>query len=344
MNGKPESRLFFSQKSRNKLRVKAISISFAVGLVLTGVKFNAWFLTGSSAILSDALESIINIVAAAFALGSVIWATKPPDESHPYGHGKIENFSAGFEGALIIIAACGIFWTGTRRIFRPQPLTSMDAGLLLLLGAGLVNLFLGLYLVRTGKKTDSLTLYADGKHVLTDVYTSAGVLGGLVLVRHTGWYGLDGIIAAIVGCHILISGFKLVRRSFAGLMDESDPDLLKRISTLLTIHRKDEWIDIHHLRAWRSGNLIHIDFHLILPRDMSLKNAHGEADELENLISKDFNGMASVLIHMAPCIDDECPICARDSCGLRKKPLHKTNDWNRKALTGNSRTKIQEAG
>jgi cation diffusion facilitator family transporter len=321
------------QKDHVKLRVITISSSFLVGVLLMGIKFYAYRLTHSSAILSDALESIINVVASAFALASVLIAAMPADESHPYGHGKIEYFSAGFEGALIVLAAAGIFKTGVSHIFQPPELPQLELGLVLILGAGLVNFVLGIGLLRVGKRTSSLTLIADGKHVLTDVYTSAMVLLGLFLVQYTQWYWLDGTVACLVGLHILISGSKLVRQSFAGLMDATDEDLLTEISEILNAHRKDIWIDIHQLRAWRSGNVIHTDFHLILPRDFSLEQAHAEGKELEKILQMHFGESSSVLIHLDPCIDPDCPICSRRMCTLRGKNKEHQVDWDWKTLT-----------
>ncbi|CAN2041566.1 ferrous-iron efflux pump FieF [Candidatus Magnetomoraceae bacterium gMMP-15] len=315
-----------------KMRVIAISTSFFVGALLMAVKFYAYSLTNSSAILSDALESIINVIASAFALVSILFASQPPDENHPYGHGKIEYFSAGFEGALIILAALAIFKTGILHIFHPVKLPCLKSGLLILFGASLVNLILGIGLIRIGKNTRSITLIADGKHLLTDVYTSAGVLLGLVLVYLTGWNWFDGTIACIVGLNILFSGAKLVRQSFAGLMNESDPELLDEISELLTKYRKDILIDIHQLRAWTSGSLIHIDFHLTLPRDCSLENAHGESKKLEYFINKNFKGDTSILIHLDPCLDTDCPSCARYYCNLRMEESKNQIIWTRETL------------
>lgn len=316
-----------------KARILAISLAFFVGLALMALKFYVYRITGSSAVLSDALESIINVVASAFALGSILVAAKPPDESHPYGHGKIENFSAGFEGALIILAALGVFITGWSHLLHPRPLPQLEKGLLILLGVSSVNFVLGLGLIRVGKRADSLALLADGKHLLADVYTTAGVLLGLFLVHMTGWYWLDGAIACLVGIHILFSGSKLVRQSFSGLMDAAEPDLLREISELLVKHRKDIWIDIHELKALRSGNLLHIDLHLILPRELTLEEAHREAKELEKIMVTHFGGRASVLIHMDPCIDPDCPVCRNHECGLRSVPEEGEASWDLEGFT-----------
>lgn len=312
-------------------------LSLLVGAVVMGVKFYLYRLTLSSAILSDALESIINIVASGFALASILIASKPPDKSHPYGHGKIEYFSAGFEGALILLAAAGIFITGIPRILNPGLLPHLQGGLVILFVVSLANLALGAGLVRVGKKTGSLTLLADGKHVLTDVYTSGGVLLGLLLANVTGWYRLDGIIACLVGVNILFSGWSLVRQSFTALMDASDPHLLKEIADLIAANRRDVWIDIHQLRAWRSGSFVHVDFHLILPRNYSLQESHREAKVLEKSIVDHFKGQASVLIHTDPCEDPDCPICRQALCGLRNGDQTGEITWTVTSLTEQGR-------
>ena len=315
-----------------RINILSAGLSLLVGAALMGIKFYLYRLTHSSAILSDALESIINVVASSFALTSVIIAAKPPDESHPYGHGKIEYFSAGFEGALIALAAVGIFITGVPRILHPGKLANLDFSLLLLFGVSLVNLLLGVGLIRAGKRTGSLTLMADGKHVLTDVYTSGGVLIGLFLAKLTGWYRLDGIIACLMGINILVSGWSLVSQAFSRLMDASDPELLKSLAGLLAANRRDSWIDIHQLRAWRSGNLIHVDFHLILPEDYSLQEAHQEVKILEKLISDHFEGQAGVLVHADPCEDSDCRICYRALCGIRSVDPAGTPSWTFESL------------
>ncbi len=294
-----------------KTRMAAAGGAIVIGMAVMAAKFYAWHLTGSSAILSDALESIINVVAGGFALAAIIASARPPDQDHPYGHGKIEFFSAGFEGALIILAAFGIFKVGFAHLLHPQPLPHLGAGLAVLLGTTVVNLLLGIGLLSVGKKTGSLVLEADGQHVLTDVYTSGGVLLGLFLAHLSGWFWLDGTIACLVGLNILRTGLQLVRRSFAGLMDAMDPELLQRVVDIINRNRRPEWIDIHKLRVWRSGRLVHIDLHLILPGDLSLDAAHEEAGDLERVLIAGFEGNASVLVHMDPCIDPDCATVVR---------------------------------
>jgi cation diffusion facilitator family transporter len=327
------------EKVHFRKRIIAIGLSLTLGTLLMGVKFYAYWLTLSSAILSDALESIINVVASSFALYSVILSAKPPDSTHPYGHGKIEYFSAGFEGALIVLAAIGIVVEAVPQIMKPHDLPNLGIGLLVLVGASVVNLLLGLGLVRAGRQSRSLVLQADGRHILSDVYTSGGVLAGLLVVRYTGWFWVDGAIACLVAVNILVVGAKLMRESFAGLMDASDPELLEEITRLISRHRRGAWIDIHKLRAWRSGNRIFIDFHLILPRDLTLEAAHKEVSDLEDLLESHLQDPADALIHAEPCIDPACPICGFDPCLLRREDLRHQLLWHRDSLTLQPREK-----
>jgi cation diffusion facilitator family transporter len=316
---------------RNRLLV--ISASLGIGLGVMAVKFFAYWLTDSAAILSDALESIINVVAAGFALASVIIAAKNPDPAHPYGHGKIEYFSAGFEGALIIFAALGIFYEAWPRLLHPQAIPELEKGLLLILGAALVNLILSLALITVGRRTKSIVLTADGKHILTDVYTTIGVLVGLVGVKLTGWNWLDGAVAVLVGLNILVTGARLLRQASAGLMDTSDPQLLEEICRVIADNRRPMWIDIHQLRARRSGAHVFIDFHLILPRDLPLEPSHGEVKKLEKILNDHFEGQADILIHADPCMEPECPICGHEPCEHRQEGTKLQFIWRRDTLT-----------
>lgn len=321
-----------NDKDRQKTRMRMILLSFAVSVLLMGLKFLTYYLTSSAAVLSDALESIINVVASAFAAVSVWLSAKPPDKDHPYGHGKIEYFSAGFEGALIICAAAGIFYTGITNLLNPQQLPYLKQGLLMLLAATIVNVLLGISLLKTGKRTDSITLIADGKHIITDVYTSVAVILGLAMVYWTGWLWVDGALACLVGVNILITGSQLVKQSFARLMDASDTQLLDRIVQTLEKHRQPEWIDIHQLRAWRAGNLIHIDLHLVLPKDLSMDDAHAQAMAVETLLINKFEGNAGVLVHMDPCDERLCPICSQNICQWRTQRNKSQAAWDRQHL------------
>ena len=305
--------------SSQTIRFRAMILAIFIGGLLMTVKFVAYFLTDSTAILSDALESIINVVASGFALYSIYVSSKPPDTSHPYGHGKIEYFSVGFEGALIILAAVAILYKAIPAFFVERPLAQLNLGIILLLGASAVNLVLGLFLIRTGRKTRSVPLEADGKHLLTDVYTSVGVVGGLLLVRFTGWHLWDPLAACAVAINIIFTGWRLVRESFGRLMDQADPELLDRIVEILNENRRPDWIDVHQLRTRHYGDKVHVDFHLVVPRSFGLLEAHVEAENIERMILSTLSEVADVIVHVDPCEDPQCERCRRDHCQDRSK-------------------------
>jgi cation diffusion facilitator family transporter len=318
-----------------RLRRRAILSSVGIGVVLLVLKFVAAALTGSAAILSDALESIINVVASVFALYSVVLSAQPPDQSHPYGHGKIESFSAGFEGALIILAALVILWEAIPGFFVPAPLAELDLGIFLVLGAAAVNATLGAFLIRVGHRTHSLALTADGRHLLTDVWTSVGVVVGLGLVWLTGWIVLDSITACAVALNILVSGAGLLRQSVGHLMDEADEAVLHSIVEELQRTRRPEWIDLHHLRSWRSGDRHHIDFHLTLPRYWNLEQSHSTETVVEDWLVERLGGKGEALLHLDPCTPHHCPFCGVSDCPVRAAAFRSTPAWTVEMATGN---------
>ena len=316
-----------SHATEFSLRRRAILISICVSLILLVGKFLAAALTGSAAILSDAYESIINVVASGFAFYSITLSNQPPDRSHPYGHGKIESFSAGFEGALIILAALGIVWYALPGFFTPRPLAQLDLGMVIVFAAALVNGALGLFLIRAGKKTRSLALTADGQHILADSYTSFGVIAGLGLIRLTGWTLLDSVTACCVALHILISGARLLTVSVSHLMDAADESVLRDIVTLLQKNRRPEWIDLHQLRSWRSGDRHHIDFHLTLPRYWDLEQGHLVNTQIEEQLAAQLTGQAETIIHLDPCMPQHCARCCMEDCPVRTIAFESAPDW-----------------
>ncbi len=318
--------------------------ALALGGLLMAVKFVAYFLTGSAAILSDALESIINVVAGSFALYSIYLSSHPPDARHPYGHGKIEYFSVGFEGALIILAAITILYKAILAFFTAPMLGKLGLGIILMLGTSLVNLALGLFLVRTGRRTRSMPLEADGKHLLTDVYTSVGVVVGLVLVKLTGWHGWDPLAACAVALNILITGWRLLRTSFGRLMDEAEPELLARIVEILNENRRPDWIDVHQLRARHYGDKVHVDFHLVVPRSLGLPEAHREAKYIETMILDSLSEVVEVIVHTDPCEDPLCERCLQDYCQDRSKKTPITSEPWRLEEVVVKRVHREEAG
>lgn len=328
------------QHHRQHKRLAWLSLGCSLGLL--GIKFVAYWLTGSAAILSDALESIVNVFASSFALFSVMLSALPPDETHPYGHGRIEFFSAGFEGMLIIVAALAICWTAIPRLLHPVAVDHLSWGLLLVGGTTVVNALVGLSLQRVGRRTHSLALVADGKHLMSDAYTSAGVVGGMLLVWLTRWYVLDALIALAVALHIVIMGWKLVREAIARLMDEAEPQFLEGIVQTLQTARRPAWIDLHHLRAWRSGTRHHVDFHLTLPRYWDLQRCHSEAEEIEDLIHEAQPGHGDVIMHLDPCMPADCAFCTVRACPVRSTPYRETRSWTVEGAIGDPMFLLEE--
>lgn len=319
------------------LKKQAALISLSVGLMMLVIKSAAYFITNSAAILSDALESIVHIAATSMALYSVILSSRPADRSHPYGHGKIEFFSAGIEGGLIVIAAVAIIFEAVRGMIVGRELARLDTGLLLTLGASIINLVLGWFLISRGKRTKSLTLIADGKHVLTDSWTSFGVVAGLLLVKLTGIELLDPLVAIAVALNILISGYKLMRVSVGGLMDESDQETLENVARIISTNRTDEWINVHNLRVMRSGQLHHVDFHLTIPFYWNVEQGHTFQGKVQRCIVAGLEDHAQVLIHIDPCRPPEnCSMCRLTGCSERKHQFSSDPGWNVPDLIGDA--------
>ncbi len=302
-----------------RARLRAVAISLAVSVLLLAAKYQAYLLTGSTAILSDALESIVNVVAAVFGLGGIIFAGRPADRNHPYGHGKIEFFSAAFEGGLIAFAAVLIVYEVILSLVRGPELRALDVGVPIVLGAGFVNLLLGWYLIRTGRKYESLTLVADGRHVLSDFYTSAGIVIGLLLVRFTGLAWLDPVAAAVVALNLLWTGFRLVRVAAGGLLDEEDPALLDRLLKVLQPHLGEGVIRIHHLRAIRAGRFHHVDAHLVVPEFWTVERSHDLAEDLGERVMKELGAEGEMTLHTDPCHRIYCAMCDLAECPIRRE-------------------------
>jgi len=313
--------------------MRAALLSLVVGTGIFGLKIWAYTRTDSAAILSDALESIVNIVAAGLAAYSVWLSSQPADENHPYGHGKVEDFSAGVEGALIVVAAGGILVAAIPRLLEPRPLSAIGEGSAILVVATLFNCALGWYLVHVGRRERSRALEADGKHILTDVISSGAALIALLLVRWTSWNWLDPAIACVIAAHILGSGFQLIRESVRRLMDEADLELLDDLAASLSEARDDTWVDLHELRAWWAGDLLQVDCHLMLPRFWTIDQAHGTGEELEEAIREAVGGKASVVVHVDPGRDEFCAQCPFMECPIRAAALTQPREWDRHRLS-----------
>lgn len=278
----------------------AIRLSFAFGILMLVMKWYAYHITGSSAILSDAAESIVHIIGVAFAVFSLWLTLQPADQSHPYGHNKVGYFSAGFEGGLIVLAAAYIIFISVQRLITGIEITNLDKGAYFTFGASVINLFLGWFLVLKGKKTNSLILIANGKHVLTDSWTSFGVVAGLGLTILTGWLPFDPLIAIIAALNILWSGGKLIRQAIAGLMDEGNNTTGNSIKEVLEKETMNRNLHFHQLRYRESGDITWIEFHLLFPQNTMLEDAHHIATEIEIEIKKSLNSVVHIVTHLEP--------------------------------------------
>lgn len=279
--------------------VGAARVSLLVSIALLATKLVAWALTDSAAILSDALESVINVAAAGFALFSVRLAARPADANHPYGHGKIEYLSAGFEGGLIALAGLAICYTAIEYLVTGHRPGQLTEGLVLTAVAGAVNLALGLWLKGVATRTKSLTLLADAEHVLSDVWTTVAVLLGLGLVMATGWAPFDPLVAFLAAANLTRSGARLLRRAVAGLMDEADPEARARIAEALDGLDDPLLVGWSALRSRRHGALTQVDLTIHVPGDTSVSQAHALADRVELAISEALEG-AVVICHVEP--------------------------------------------
>lgn len=273
-------------------------LSLGVGFVMLATKVFAYWLTGSVAILSDAAESVVHVAAVSFAAYSLWLSTKPADRSHYYGHDKIAFFSAGFEGGMIVLAAVYIIYVSIQKWIVGLRVEHLGAGTLLVLLAGLINGALGGYLVWTGKKHHSLILVTNGKHVLTDCWTSLGVIVGLSLALVSGWLHFDPIVAILVALNILWSGGKLMRRSVGGLMDEVDPQAETRLRQVLGEMTSELGIEYHGLRHRDAGTTIWVEFHLLFPKGIPLESAHALATRIEERIEREFGMRTEVITHL----------------------------------------------
>ena len=306
-----------------RIRLRAALLSLVVATLMLAAKYQAYRMTGSTAVLSDALESIVNVLAAVFALGGLLFAGRPADRNHPYGHGKIEFFSAAFEGGLIAFASILIVYEAVRSLVAGSDVHQIGLGLLIVLGSALVNLALGLYLVRTGRRYVSLTLIADGQHVLADVWTSAGIIVGLGLVRLTGRAWLDPVVALLVALWLMATGFRLVRHAAGGLLDEEDPLLLRRVLDALQKYVGGGVIRVHHLRAIRSGRFQHVEAHLVVPEFWSVEHAHDLSEDVAARIMRDLGAEGEMVFHTDPCHRIYCAVCDLEDCPIRREPFLK---------------------
>ena len=299
-----------SEKDRATLTF-SMSLSLWVGFLMLALKLGAYVITGSAAILSDAAESVVHVIAVGFAAYSLKVSYRPPDESHLYGHEKITFFSAGFEGAMIVLAACYIIYAAISKWMGGLSLQHLELGTGLTAVAAVINAGLGVYLLRVGKEKKSIVLEANGKHVLTDCWTSVGVLIGLGFTLWTRWLPWDPIFAILIAINIFFSGFGLIRKSIGGLMDAADPRVQKQLIDILEKETQERSIQYHHLRHRSLGDLHWVDFHLLFPQDTSIRDAHRAATEIEKVIETTLEPGAHVTSHLE-AIEDHTEVHANE--------------------------------
>jgi cation diffusion facilitator family transporter len=281
-------------------------LSIVAALLTISIKLTAFLLTNSVGLLSDALESCVNLIAAVVALIMIRLSEKPPDREHEFGHNKAEYFSSAVEGGLIVLAAGSIIWSAVPRILHPQPIENVGIGLLIAVSASIINLIVSIVLIKNGKKHNSITLEADGKHLRTDVLTSAGVLLGIGLVKLTGWLTLDGIVAVGVAINIIWTGYQLLKRSAMGLLDTAFPESeMEKINQVLGKYKQQK-IEFHSLMTRQSGQRKFVFVHILMPGDLNLHQGHIIAEKVEEDIRMLFpDTQTTVFTHLEPVEDPE---------------------------------------
>lgn len=325
------------QINQNKRKQRLILLSFVASIILTGLKFFAFYLTDSNAILSDALESIINVIASGFAFYSIYLSAQPKDRNHPYGHGKIEFFSAGFEGALIVIASLFIIIEAVKRIMEPAPIQNLAQGAIFIMITIFVNTLIGYKLVEEGRRSNSLALTADGRHLLSDSVSSIVLIVSVGLIMLTGQIWIDSAASLLFGIFLAYNGFQLVSKSVAGLMDATDEKLLEKVVQSVRDNKKEHWVDVHNLRVQQYGSDLHIDCHLTLPYYWELQKAHEAIHEFENVLKESHTGETEIFVHADPCLPQCCYFCNMEVCLVRRHNFVQDIDWDAANLVKNQK-------
>jgi len=304
------------------LKIKVQKQILTVSFILLAGKFLAFYLTNSVGILTDAMESIVNVLAGAISLYSLYISSIPKDENHPFGHGKIEQISASIEGILIMTAGGIIIFEGINRIFDPADIKKLDIGIYIVAGAGLINYILGWYSINVGKKHDSIALISGGKHLQSDTYSSIGLVLGLVLLylTHISW--IDSALAIIFGGIIFITGIGILRKTVGNLMDKADKKILLLLHQSITRNRKEDWMDIHNLKIIKNGTIYYIDCDLTLPWYYNIRQSHDACDELERIIEIELPDRIQLSVHSDPCNASQCINCLLQDC------LHRTQKFD----------------
>ena len=304
-----------------------------VGVLLFIGKIIAWHITNSDAVFSDAMESIVNIIAAFMGLYSLYLAAKPKDHDHPYGHGKVEFITSGVEGALIIFAGIMIMVEAVDSLLHGNELKKIDYGIIIIAATAVINYLMGYISIQKGKKENSAVLISSGKHLQSDTLTTGGVVVSLILVYFTKIFWIDSAVALIFGGYIIYVGYKIIRQSLSGIMDEADLEMLDRLAKFLNEKRKPEWIDVHNTRIQQFGSRLHIDAHLTLPYYFELREAHQHMEDMVVLIANNTERKVEFNFHMDDCKPFSCEICSLSNCPVRQHDFTNKVEWNRKSIS-----------
>lgn len=329
------------QNAENPERQKAALLTVFVSVVVLALKFWAFYVTKSAAVFSDALETVVNVIAAFAGLAVIRYTIKPKDEDHPYGHGKVEYFSAAFEGGLILFAAVTILVESINVLMHPRELQQLDLGILYITLATAINLVTALYLRRVGNTVKSETLMASSAHIMSDVVTTFGVLMGLGLVHLTGLTWIDGAVTLVIAIHLIFEGSKIVRRSVSGLTDEMDDKSLSALSQSIRKNREPGIIDLHNLRAIRSGSFHHIDAHLVMPEFWNVAQAHELAHSFEAKVVADYPYDGEFAFHLDPCKRKYCKYCDVRDCPIRQENFEEPRSFSVKDLISGPYSELQ---
>jgi cation diffusion facilitator family transporter len=298
-----------------------------VGIILFVMKVLAWYLTGSIAILTDALESTVNVIAGLIGVYSLYVSAKPKDQDHPYGHGKAEFLSAAVEGTLVTLAGFIIIYEALNNLIHPHLVQKLDYGILLVAITGVINYVAGYICISTGKKNNSLALIASGKHLQTDTYSTIGIIAGLILLYFLKLWWIDSAVAILFAFVIMFTGYKIIRSSVSGIMDEADATLINKMVVMLNIHRKENWIDLHNLRIIKYGGTLHIDCHLTIPWYLNINEANWEIDALSDIVKKELGESMELFVHSDGCNDFSCKLCSKQICSVRQHLFEKKIEW-----------------
>ncbi len=314
-----------------------------ISVILLAIKIVAYYSTRSVSILTDALESIVNVAAGFIGLYSLHIAAKPRDADHPYGHGKAEFLSAAIEGTLIGSAGTIILYKAVQHLIHPVELHKIDYGMIFVGFTAVANFVMGFFCLQTGKRNNSAALIASGRHLQSDTWSTVGIIVGLLLLYLTGYKWIDSVVAIGFGAFIMFTGYRIIRSSVAGIMDEADKKLLEEMVELLNANRRENWVDLHNLRVIKYGSVLHIDCHLTVPWFLNVHEAHREIDALAALVREKFGESVEFFVHSDGCLPFSCRICEKADCSERKHNFEQKVQWTPDNILKNKKHQLSEA-